>query len=136
MNTLKYLLLCLPLIFISCQEESNPAIYELDYGYLMKSWTNSYEEEIAASLTKIFRPSNYKEYPSSWYREILKFSQDGTCSYLVLASNDAHYFENGKWVIVDGAKRIISILKQSGAPYKKIQIVELKQDILKFVLVD
>ena len=48
-------------------------------------------------------------------------------------SNDAHYFQNGKWSFVNREKNIIEILDSSGAAYKKFQVIELKQDLLKFV---
>ena len=135
MNTLKYLLLFLPLVLISCNDESNTVTSVWDYGYLTASWTNSYEEETASNSTKIFRLSNYRDFPSSRYREMLIFSQDGNCSYLVLASNDGHYLEYGKWIIVDYDKHIIEILKPSGAHYKNFQVVELSKDLLKIVMI-
>ena len=105
----------------------------MDYTYFTKEWTSSYEEQTVNDLTQIFRPRDYKEFPLSRYREQLKFTQDSNCSYLVLAPNDAHYFQNGKWSFVNREKNIIEILDSSGAAYKKFQVIELKQDLLKFV---
>ena len=38
--------------------------------------------------------------------------------------------------MIDREKNIINILDSSGAVYKKFQIVELKQDLLKLVFVN
>lgn len=103
---------------------------------MTKSWTNSYEEEDINRSPQIYRPSDYKEYPSSRYREQLTFNNDSNCKYLVLDPADAHYIKSGKWSMIDREKNIINILDSSGAVYKKFQIVELKQDLLKLVFVN
>ncbi len=136
MGTIKYLPLFLLVILFSCKEKSNPVNSEVDYSYFYKSWTNSNEEQIINDPTNIFRPNDYKEFPITWYRETLIFNQDNTCSYLVLAPNDGHYFQNGKWNLIDQENNIIAIFDSTDTIYKKFQITELKQDILKFILVN
>jgi hypothetical protein len=125
------------LIFNSCSDDkSNPVNSEIDFNYFYKSWTNSYEEQTLNEPTKIFRPSDYQGFPAAWYRETLIFNQDNTCSYLILDSNDAHYFQDGKWNLADQGKIIITMLDSTNTIYKKFQVTELKQDILKFIIVD
>ena len=136
MKTILYLPLFLLVILFSCKEKSNPVNSDVDYNYFYKSWTNSYEEQIINDPTNIFRPSDYKEFPAARYRETLIFNQDNTCSYLVLAPNDRHYFQDGKWNLDDQGKNIITIFDSTNTVYKKFQITELKQDILKFILVN
>ena len=136
MKTVKSVLLILVVIFVSCKEKSNPVSSDVDFTYFTTSWTNSFEEETINHEIEIFRPSNYKEFPKSRYREGLIFAQDSNCSYLVLAPNDGHYFQNGKWSFVNREKNIVQILDTSGAAYKKFQIVELKQDLLKLIIVN
>jgi hypothetical protein len=136
MKTVKSVLLMLVVIFVSCKEKSNPVSSTVDYSYFTTSWTNSYEEETINHETEIFRPSNYKEFPLSRYREKLTFTQDSNCRYLVLAPNDAHYFLNGKWSFVNRDEDIVQILDSSGAVYKKFHIVELHQDLLKLIIVN
>ena len=133
METVKYLILLILITLGSCKEETNPVVSQIDYGQLAKSWTNSYEEEGINNSLKIFRPSNYKKYTLSHYREEFMFSNDSTCNYLVLDPADAHYFKTGKWSFIDRAKNIVTIIDTSGVVYKTMQIVELKQDLLTIV---
>jgi hypothetical protein len=136
MKTARYLIVLFLITFSSCKEETNPVTSQIDYGQLTRNWTNSYEEEDLNNSTKIFRPSNYKEYPSSRYREQLTFTNDSNCSYLVLDPADAHYFKSGKWSLIDREKNIIKIADSSGVEYKTLQIVELKKDLLKLVSIN
>lgn len=132
----KYLFLFLSLFFISCEKDSNPLTPEIDSADLYKSWTNSREEQDINTNILIYRPSDYKEFPASWYREVLIFSKDKTCNYLVLAANDAHYFKKGKWSLIDSKENIVAIFDSAGTVYKKFHIKELEQDIFKFTLVE
>ncbi|MDO8548800.1 MAG: hypothetical protein Q7S39_01430 [Ignavibacteria bacterium] len=136
MNTIKYLLLFFYFILISCNEKSNPIASNVDFSYLYVNWVHAYEEENINDSIKIFRPNDYKTFPPSRYREMLSFKQDSSCVYLVLAPNDAHYFQNGRWSLINKEKNIIKILDSSNTVYKKFQIIELKQNILKIILVD
>ena len=136
MKTVKSVLIILAVIFVSCKEKTNPVSSDVDFSYFTTSWTNSYEEETINHETEIFRPSNYKEFPLSRYREKLTFAQDSNCSYLVLAPNDGHYFKNGKWSFENRENNIVQILDTSGVAYKKFQIVELKQDLLKLIVIN
>jgi len=83
----------------------------------------------------VFRPDGYKDFPPSRYREQLRFAQDGTCSYLVLSPDDGHYVQNGKWQFADRGKDIIKIVDSTSSVYRIVRIVELKQDMLKLIVV-
>lgn len=136
MKTIKYFPLFLLVVLVSCEEKSNPVSSEVNYEYFYNSWTRSYEEETNNDSIKLFRPNDYKEFSISRYREILIFKQDNSCSYLVLAPNDAHYFQSGKWNLINQEKNIITIFDSTNTIYKNFQITELKQDILKLIIVD
>ena len=136
MKMVKIVFILFTIILFSCKEKSNTVAADIEINNLYNSWTNSWEEQISGDSTKIFRPSNYKEFPASWYREVLIFNENSTCSYLVLAPNDAHYFQNGKLTIVDQGKNIFAILDSTERVYKKFQITELKKDLLKYILVN
>ena len=105
MKTVKSVLLILVVILFPAKKKSNPVSSDVDFTYFTTSWTNSFEEETINHEIEIFRPSNYKEFPKSRYREGLIFAQDSNCSYLVLAPNDGHYFQNGKWSFVNREKK-------------------------------
>lgn len=128
------MLLFLLISIISCKEKSNPVISDVDFNYFYKSWTNSFEERIENDSVYIYRPSDYKNFPTSWYREKLIFNPDHTCSYLVIGDRDLHHFENGKWCLVDQEKNIVTIIGSKNTIYRKFRITKLKQDILKYII--
>ena len=136
MMMLKYIFILFLLVLFSCKDKSDPVEADIEIDNLYNSWTNSWEEQTSGDSTKIFRPSNYKEFAISRYREVLIFNQNNTCSYLVLAPNDAHYFQNGRLTLVDQEKNIFAILDSTEQVYKKFQITELKKDLLKYILVN
>ncbi len=134
MKTIIYFALLLLIFFISCKDKSNPTVAEQGYSNLTKSWTNSFEEQ--TDSIQIYRPSNYKQFPIARFREIFEFSKDSSCSYLVLSPVDAHYMQIGKWSIISRGNKVIGIFDSSQAVYRKFQLVELKQDLLRFVYIN
>ena len=96
---------------------------------LQKSWSRSYEEEISKEI-QIYRPSNYKEFPPSRYREVFEFEANNVCKYLILAENDGHYMENGKWEYNESTK-IIKIFNSNSEIKYEFEVVELTNDLLK-----
>ena len=97
--------------------------------FLRKSWSRSYEEEISKEI-QIYRPSNYKEFPPSRYREVFEFEANNVCRYLILAENDGHYMENGKWEYNESTK-IIKIFNSNSEIKYEFEVVELTNDLLK-----
>jgi hypothetical protein len=97
--------------------------------FLQKSWSRSYEEEISKEI-QIYRPSNYKEFPPSRYREVFEFEANNVCRYLILAENDGHYMENGKWEYNESTK-IIKIFNSNSEIKYEFEVVELTNDLLK-----
>jgi hypothetical protein len=136
MKKFRYFLIILTVMFLYCSEKSNPINSDIDYIYFTAHWVNSFEEQIENDPTKIYRPSNYMEFPPSRYREQLTFNQDGSCRYLVLSPLDRHYFITGKWDFLNKKENIIQISDSLDETYKKFQILELDQNLLKFVTVN
>ena len=129
MNTIRFVLLFSFLLLASCKENSNPTNVQRDYGSLTQSWTNSIEEQ--SDSVQVYRPSSYKEFPAARFREVLVFTKDSSCSYLVLSPTDAHYMQQGRWSMISPNR--VTILDTSLTIYKTIEILELKQDLLRCV---
>jgi len=49
---------------------------------------------------------------------------------------DRHYFKTGIWKFLIKKENIIQISDSSGVTYKKFQILELEQSLLKFIIVE
>ncbi len=129
MHTIRFVLLFSFLLLASCKENSNPTNVQRDYGSLTQSWTNSIEEQ--SDSVQVYRPSSYKEFPAARFREVFVFTKDSSCSYLVLSPTDAHYMQQGRWSMISPNR--VTILDTSLTIYKTIEILELKQDLLRCV---
>jgi hypothetical protein len=134
MKTINCFSLFLLIFFASCKDKSNPTVVAQDYSNMTQSWSNSFEEQIDS--IQVYRPSNYKQYPAARFREIFEFSKDRSCNYLVLSPVDAHYMQSGKWSIISPDNKVIGIFDSLQTIYRRFQLVELKQDLLKFVYVN
>ena len=105
---------------------------------LIGSWTHSQEEQIESNIL-IYRPTDSKQFPPSWYRNTFSLNPDSTCDYLVLAANDGHYFEKGTWNYNEDTKILtISYTQREVAPHLpqidvvlKFEVIELKKNMLK-----
>lgn len=102
---------------------------ELQSVLLENSWTQSFEEKAADNID-IFRPTDYKEFPIARYRQIFKFHANNVCDYLVLAENDAHYMDKGKWDYDEITNQIKVFNSESDIIYK-FEVVELSADLLQ-----
>jgi hypothetical protein len=70
----------------------------LQADLLSREWTHSYEEQQNnEDEYQLFRPADFKNFPASRFRKKFIFKEDGSCSALKLAPNDAHYFEKCYW---------------------------------------
>ena len=119
------LLLALGIIFTMCRNDQSSKKISL----LEKSWTHSFEDSKAGEF-EIYRPSDYKEFPVSRYRQVFNFKANNQCEYLVLEANDAHCMKNGKWELDNKTNNIIIYDDNSEALYE-YEIIELKDDLLK-----
>ena len=107
--------------------EKNSEIIQI--SFLEKSWTQSYEEKTSEEI-EIYRPSDYKDFPSNWYRQIFNFHDNDVCEYLVLAANDGHYMESGNWAYSEKTN-IIKIFNSNSEILYEFEVVELTNDLLK-----
>lgn len=116
---------------------------KLSKDLLIGSWTNSFEEQEPESGILIYRPTEFKEYSPSWYRNTFSLNSDSTCDYLVLAANDGHFFEKGTWNY-DEKTNILTITytQREMAPHipkeevvHKYEIMELGENILKLKVI-
>ena len=101
---------------------------------LKKNWTRSYEEETSNGI-QIYRPSEYKEFPPSRYRQVIGFEENNVCRYLVLADNDAHFMEKGKWEYNEKTK-IIQIYNSNSEIKYKFEVVEQTNNLLKLKYIE
>lgn len=115
------------LLISSCEKEKETV--NQPNSLLMKSWTHSYEENTEKDI-EIYRPSDYLEFPMSWYRQIYIFGENNFCQYRVLAPNDAHYMKNGSWEYFEN-KQIINIFNEDHEIIFELKVVELSEDVLK-----
>ena len=132
MQILKYLIVVLSFSIVSCTELTAP-LPSTDFSALLQSWTHSYEEQ--TDSIQVYRPSNYKNFEQSRFRGTYEFRADGVCTYLVLGPADGHYLETGKWSTSVQDDSVIVIFDSSGVEHQKIQIIELRGDLLRFVYV-
>ena len=110
-------------LFTHCEHEK-PS----DLGLIERSWTHSYEEE-GDNTSLIYRPSNFKEFSSSRFRQYFDFKDNNVCAYLVLSPNDAHYIKEGVWEY-DESNNIIKIMNGTDIVFE-FKVLELDKNILK-----
>ena len=101
-------------------------VFDLDL--IKGSWLHSQEEDTEDGYL-IYRPSDYKEFPPSRFRQYFEFKDNNVCSYLVLAPNDAHYVQEGVWEYNESTN-IIKIMSEKDVIFE-LQIFELNKNILK-----
>jgi len=113
------------IMFTSCEKDKNTNHISL----LKKSWTHSYEEN-TSEIYDVYRPSDYKDFPASWFRQVFYFKDNNVCDYLVLAPNDAHYMEKGNWEY-DEKTNNIKVMNMKYDILYELEIIELRDDLLK-----
>ncbi|MDI6802417.1 MAG: hypothetical protein QME58_01050 [Bacteroidota bacterium] len=118
------------LVLIGCNSDQILNSDEIDISELKKKWIHSREEE--TDSIQIYRPVNYKVFPPSRYRQVYSFADSGECEYLVLAPNDAHYFENGTWTFNEDNKLLV-IFDSTQQAIRELKIISVTKDQLKFV---
>lgn len=124
-------LILLTIAFVSvmmftCCEESNDTIQK---SMLEKGWTQSFEEKSSEGI-EIYRPSDYRDFSISRYRQIFNFYENNICDYRVLAANDGHYMESGSWEF-NGQTNIITIFNSKLEVLYEWEVIELKSKVLK-----
>ena len=95
---------------------------------LEKSWTHVTEE--SSEQYDLYRPSDYKEFPPSRFRQVFDFKENGVCEYLFLEPTDRHTMRTGKWNL-DEKTNTIKVYDQDSVLLYQFEVVEMGEDILK-----
>lgn len=95
---------------------------------LEKIWTHDTEE--STEQYDLYRPSDYKVFPPSRYRQVFDFKKDGVCAYLFLEPTDGHMMRIGKWNL-DEKTNSIKIYDQHAVLLYQFEVVEMSDDLLK-----
>jgi len=126
MKTL-YAIICLTfsLLNTGCDnEDQNYYLPELE-----QVWMNSYEEENTSDY-KIYRPATVFVFPESRYRQVFEFKKNYQCNFSVLSPVDAHYMDEGKWLVNQLTKTITVTSNTTNTVYE-FEVIELTNSILK-----
>ena len=100
---------------------------------LCRHWVHSVEEQKGTEKTRIYRPSDFKQFPPSRFRMQYIFYKNGDCEWYYLSPDDAHRFKSAKWRIDSNARNVLQIVKRDSL--ESYRIIELTKDILRIVLV-
>jgi hypothetical protein len=127
----KVLLIIIPFIIIGCSKGTLEQA-EIEMKYLHNTWIHAFEEQRNSS-NQIYRPIDYKTFPSSWFRMKYIFAGDNSCQWLVLAADDGHYLQSGTWVQSRYNEFLILIYDSTGVLQKDLSfvIVDLQYNLLE-----
>ncbi|HUH28438.1 hypothetical protein [Gelidibacter sp.] len=92
---------------------------------IINSWLESYEEADGT-----YRPSDYKSFPESRYRQVYKFMEKNTCEYSVLSPEDAHDIENGFWEYIED-ENVINVYNQNMKLHEKLKVISISANLLQ-----
>ncbi len=96
---------------------------------LAKCWTHAFEED-GQDNNMIFRPCLTHTFPAPRYRHTFTLNENGEAEYSVLAPNDAHTTEQGKWSY-DSASKKLKISNQENAAVHVYEVLEINEDLLR-----
>lgn len=113
-------------VMISSCEQNDVVIQA---SLLEKGWTHSFEEKTSGEI-EIYRPGDYKDFPLSRYRQMFNFEANNVCDYRVLAANDGHHMETGRWEYKK-KKNVIRIFNSKSVMIYEFDILELTDNLLK-----
>lgn len=105
------------------QEDST--LEEAQVKLLSKCWTHSYEDN-NPNEREVYLPCDAKDFPPSRYRAQFTLAIDGTCSFSILAANDAHTNDSGTWSY-DTATKVL-VLKGGDGTVVNSFVVELLEE--------
>jgi len=115
---------------------STIAIY--DVKNLVGSWSRSYEEEPIqtdpeVAHPEVYRPTESREFPPSWFRMRYVFNEDRSCDRFVLHPADAHYMTSGAWAVDPDDERVIWVYDADGVVNSAVsfRVIELTEELLR-----
>jgi hypothetical protein len=95
----------------------------------LKCWTHAFEEE-SQDGSGIYRPCLTHTFPVARYRNTFTLQENGVVEYSVLAENDAHTTETGKWSYDPKTKKLV-ITNTANENIASYDVVEIKDDLLR-----
>lgn len=131
------IVLVVSVVCTDCADDRVVRLSPADSSYsesvdFLQSWTRSYEEETDGDYAiQLYRPSDSREFPSSWFRNHYVFSRDGNCEWLVLHPADSHYMEPATWQADSEDRNLISIHNPVGTEVVRFRILELASDLMR-----
>ncbi|MEX0719883.1 MAG: hypothetical protein WD059_04385, partial [Balneolaceae bacterium] len=117
--------------FLSDGDDSSS---EINLDELIQHWVHSYEEEPEESDVNIYRPHDYKEFPTSRFRMQYIFEEDGACEWFYLAPDDGHHFRPGKWQL--DAEDSEALIIEQDEQVMRYRILELNKEVLRMTFID
>ena len=105
---------------------------DTDQQLIFNKWVHSQEEQAEVKGHQIYRPSDFKEFPASRFRQVFDFKEDGTCEYMYLHPTDKHSMKPGTWSYNEKTN-LITIKDEEGKEIYSITVVELGKDKLLLI---
>lgn len=96
---------------------------------LITCWANAFEEE-GQDSTLIFRPCATHTFPEARYRNTFTLLENGEVEYSVMADNDAHTTERGKWSYDVQTKKLM-ISNMHNSLVHEFEVIEIGDNVLK-----
>jgi hypothetical protein len=97
---------------------------------LLGCWTDSREENTQNSNVAIFRPCDFKSFPSSRFRFRMDLKDNNICSWLYLAPDDGHYMKDGTWTF-DSITMTLKVFNANAEEIESFVVIATNKDILK-----
>jgi len=97
---------------------------------LLGCWANSREESKVPSVSTIFRPCDFKEFPPSRFRFKFELMKAGKCEISMVGPTDAHYMENGTWAF-DKKTHLLELFNGEGNSHRKFEVLNLGENLLE-----
>ena len=133
-NIFKIMLYMITIIVVIGCSKSTTEPSEIDIPDLYKTWLHSYEEQ-ETYYPELFRPDDYKEFLASRFRMKYTFNKNGSCQWMVLSPDDAHYLQSGTFRRYDMK---VFIFDNNGTlqDHLSFKIINLQQNLLETTRID
>ncbi|MEM7087870.1 MAG: hypothetical protein AAF489_16935 [Bacteroidota bacterium] len=97
---------------------------------LLGCWKNSREESKDPSVSTVFRPCDFMEFPPSRFRFSFELMKAGECRIAMVGATDAHYMENGTWTF-DKKTRLLELFNAEGNSHRVFEIINFGENLLE-----
>jgi len=97
---------------------------------LLGCWANSREESKEPSVSTIFRPCDFKEFPPSRFRFTFELMKAGKCELLMVGPTDAHYMTEGTWTFDKNTQRL-ELFNAEGTSHRKFEVLNFGENLLE-----